>query len=135
MANKNITDLVAATTTALTDLILGRIGSETEDRKIPISVLATLLRTTGLYGVAGQGPQIKSGTNARIGTGTLTAGTSGAIANTSVTATTKIDVSLVGSQTNGGAPIITKNAGVGFTVTSTNGLHGGNFEWSMTESI
>lgn len=58
-------------------------------------VVASSVTTLGgnlTVGSAGYGLQIKGGANNRIGTATLVAGTSGAIANTTVTANSKIFV-------------------------------------------
>lgn len=79
--------------------------------------------TIGTAGVvmetAGQGLQFKTGTNARVGTSTLASGTI-TVANTSVTANTKVKVQLV--SVNGGTLgihyLYTINAGVGFTITA-----------------
>ncbi len=85
----------------------------------------------------GNGLQIKSGTNARIGSATLTGGSSGAIANTSVTASTIIltSVSALGTVTTAKAMLITKNAGVGFTITSADATDTSTVQWTMIESI
>lgn len=72
-------------------------------------------------GSAGKGLQIKEGSNARMGTATLVAGTV-VVANTSVTANTRI---ILTSQTSGAAPgalrVSARTAGTSFTITSTSG--------------
>lgn len=82
----------------------------------------------------GTGIILKSGSNARIGTGTLSGGTV-TIANTSVTANTKIwlqDSS--GSITNIGSLTYSISAGTSFTVTSSNVLDASSFVWLLIES-
>ncbi|MEU2740212.1 glycosyl hydrolase family 28-related protein [Streptomyces sp. NPDC007095] len=69
-------------------------------------------------GSAGGGVAIKEGANARMGVATLAAGTV-TVANTSITANTRV---VPIRQTLGGTPghlSVTKNPGVGFTVTSS----------------
>ena len=69
-------------------------------------------------GSAGGGIAIKEGANARMGLATLAAGTV-TIANTSISANTRV---VVIRQTLGGTPghlSVTKNAGVGFTINSS----------------
>lgn len=88
-----------------------------------------------IAGTAGGGLQIKSGSNARIGTGTLSGGTL-AVANTSVTANTRVflqDTS-AGALTNVGSLTVVTSAGVGFTVTSTNVLDVSTFNYMLVES-
>ena len=69
-------------------------------------------------GTAGKGLVLKSGANARIGQATLVAGTI-AVANTSVTANTRVFVtrsSINGSVAQTGIPSVVTNPGVGFTI-------------------
>ena len=82
--------------------------------------------------VAGNGLVIKEGTNARLGTATLTAGTV-TISNTSVTANSRIFLQGNGN-TNAGflTPVIT--AGVGFTVTSSSGTDARTFSYFIVEA-
>jgi len=74
-----------------------------------------------VVGSAGKGFQVKEGSNARMGTATLVAGTV-VVANTSVTANTRI---FLMSQTSGAAPgslrISARTAGTSFTISSTSG--------------
>lgn len=84
---------------------------------------------------AGNGLQIKSGSNARVGTGVLTGGTQ-TVANTSVTASTLVfltDTST--SVTNVGSLTVVTTAGVGFVVTSTLALDTSTYNWMLIESI
>lgn len=93
--------------------------------------------TTGniIINTAGKGIQIKSGSNARIGTGTLSGGTL-AVANTSVTANTRVFLTdtTSGALTNVGSLTVVTSAGVGFTVSSTNVLDTSTFNWILIES-
>jgi len=73
---------------ANTDAFIVRQGADTEDRGALFSQILTGIRTF-LYGTAGQGISIKEGSNARMGTATLVAGTV-TVLNTSVTANTRI---------------------------------------------
>ncbi|MFE6282425.1 glycosyl hydrolase family 28-related protein [Streptomyces sp. NPDC057877] len=83
-------------------------------------------------GSAGGGVAIAEGANARMGVATLAAGTV-TVANTSVTATTRI---LLQRQAAGGAVgdlTYTRNAGVGFTINSASGTDTSTVEWVMFE--
>lgn len=84
----------------------------------------------------GGGLAIKTGTNARIGTGTLTGGTL-TVANTSVTANSRVFAqdTASGALTNVGTLQVVTSAGVGFTVTSSNVLDTSTFIWVIFESI
>lgn len=80
------------------------------------------LTTTDLrFATAGRGIQIAEGSNARMGTATLVAGTV-TVANTSVTANSRIFLT---SQVDGGTPgflrVSARTAGVNFTITSGSG--------------
>lgn len=98
---------------------------------------ANLTITSGniIANTAGKGLTIKSGTNARIGTGTLTAGTV-TIANTSVTANTRVFLqdTTSGGLTNVGVLTAVTTAGTGFVVTSTLALDTSTFNWLLMES-
>jgi len=43
MTDKTLPTLVAAASIASGDIILGRIGAETEDRKVPMTVVLTFV--------------------------------------------------------------------------------------------
>lgn len=85
--------------------------------------------------IAGKGITLKSGSNARIGTGTLSGGTL-AVANNSVTANTRVFLTdtTSGALTNVGSLTVVTSAGVGFTVSSTNVLDTSTFNWILFES-
>jgi hypothetical protein len=84
-------------------------------------------------GTAGGGLAIKEGTNARLGVSTLSAGTV-TVANTSVTSTTRIFLQRVsGAAANFGHLTYTINAGVSFTVTSSNASDTSVFNWHLVE--
>jgi hypothetical protein len=85
-------------------------------------------------GSAGGGITIKSGTNARIGTATLAAGTA-TVANTSITANTRI---LLTSNTDGGTPgwlrVSAKTNGTSFVITSSSNTDTSTVAWLLVES-
>lgn len=89
----------------------------------------------------GNGPKYTTGTNARVGTSTLTTG-SVTVANTSVTANTKVRIQLAStSGTLGAMYAYTVSAGIGFTITSvtaagaTNTLDLSTIDWYLTEFL
>lgn len=98
---------------------------------------ADLTVTSGniIAATAGKGLKIKSGSNARIGTGTLTAGTV-TIANTSVTANTRVFLTDTSSSTTnvGSLTVSAISANTSFTVTSTLALDTSTFNWMLVES-
>jgi len=86
---------------------------------------------------AGKGVQVKSGSNARIGVGSVLVGGTLAIANTSVTTNTVVMVSVttLGTVTTAKAVHVTKSAGVGFTVTSADATDTSTFDWYLVEAV
>lgn len=84
---------------------------------------------------AGNGLLIKSGSNARIGTGTLSGGTL-TVSNSSVTANTRVFLqdTTSGSLVNVGSLTVVTNAGSNFVVTSSNALDTSTFNWMLVES-
>lgn len=81
---------------------------------------------------AGSGFRIKEGTNARMGTATLVGGTI-AVANTSVSATTRV---LYARSTTGGTPghlSTTQSTGVSFTINSSSGTDTSTCVWMLVE--
>jgi hypothetical protein len=81
---------------------------------------------------AGKGLRIKEGSNARMGTSTLAAGTV-VVANTSITANTRV---FCNRTTTGGTPghlSIVLNAGVGFTINSSSGTDTSTVAWLLME--
>lgn len=84
-------------------------------------------------GSAGGGLSIAEGANARMGTATLVAGTV-TVANTSVTATTRIFLT---SNTDGGTVgflrVSARTAGTNFTITSSSGTDTSTVAWLLVE--
>jgi len=126
-----------STVTLSTPSVFTAPGSVTATTTVT-ATLGAITATNGnvVLGTAGNGIVVKAGTNARIGAATLTAGSSGSIANTSVTANTKIftSVSALGTVTAPQAMLITKSAGVGFTITSADATDTSTVDWFMVES-
>ena len=83
---------------------------------------------------AGNGLYVKEGTNATMGTATLSAGTV-VVSTTKVTANSRIFLTTQGGTlTNVGAPYISaRTAGTSFTITSTNILDASNVAWVIIE--
>lgn len=93
------------------------------------------LTTTGnvTAAVAGSGVRIKEGSNARMGTGTLSGGTV-TIANTSVTASTRVFLTRTGSGTSTGQlRVSAQTASTSFVVTSTDNTDAGTFNYLLVE--
>lgn len=84
---------------------------------------------------AGNGLQVKSGSNAKIGTATLAAG-SVTVANTSVTSNSRIFVT---SNTDGGTPgwlrVSAKTNGTSFVITSSSATDTSTVAWLIVESL
>ncbi|MES2287546.1 MAG: hypothetical protein V4547_17765 [Bacteroidota bacterium] len=81
------------------------------------STLAGIVNTGNItLTTAGNGITIKTGVNASVGTATLVAGTI-AVANTNITANSRVFISPVGNA-NAGLLDVTTSAGVGFTIRS-----------------
>lgn len=101
---------------------------QTRTTKVTISKVGNLVLTT-----AGQGLQLKEGSNARMGTAVLVGG-SVTVANTSVTANSRIFVT---SNADGGTPgslrISARSAGTSFTITSSSGTDTSTVAWVMVE--
>jgi hypothetical protein len=83
-------------------------------------------------GSAGGGIAIKEGANARMGVATLAAGTV-TVANTSITANTRIVPVRQAAGGTLGHLSITKNAGVGFTITSSSNADTSTVLWILFE--
>ncbi len=82
---------------------------------------------------AGQGIKIATGANAKLGTATLAAGTV-TVANTSVTANSKIFISDISGGANVGfLDIGVITAGVSFVVNSSNALDTSSFNYLIVE--
>lgn len=88
-----------------------------------------------LISTIGKGLQVKTGSNAKIGTAVLVAG-SAVVSNTSVTTNSRIFLT---SNTDGGTPgflrVSAKVNGTGFTITSSNALDTSTVAWIIIESI
>ena len=81
---------------------------------------------------AGKGLQIKEGSNARMGTATLVGGTI-AVANTSVTASTRVIYCRSTTGGTAGHLSTTQSAGVSFTITSSSGTDTSTCVWMLVE--
>lgn len=150
--------LVGAGTSAITQLAVGATGtvlagstgadpaftaspSVTGSITAGTTITATLGAITATNGnivmsTAGNGLQVKSGANARIGVGAVLVGGTLTIANTSVTNNTVIIpvITALGTVAAPKALYVTKNAGVGFTVTSSDATDTSTFSWYMVEA-
>lgn len=87
-----------------------------------------------LVSTAGQGLRVKTGSNAKIGTATLVGGTV-TVANTSVTANSRIFYSVSTAGGTQGNLRYTKSAGTSFTITSTSATETSTVDWFIVESI
>lgn len=98
------------------------------------TVAATDSILQGIQKLIGQ-PQVKTGTNGKIGTAVLAAGTV-TVTNTSVTANSRIFLT---SNVDGGTPgwlrISAKTAATSFTITSSSALDTSTVAWMIVESI
>lgn len=102
--------------------------------KISVAAGGSMTLTGGslILGTAGQGIQIKSGTNARAGTATLVGGTV-TVSNTSVTANTVVRYWLKTAGGTVGSYTYTTSAGTGFTITSSSGSDTSTLDWELVE--
>lgn len=86
-----------------------------------------------LINTAGRGLRVKEGSNAKMGTATLVAG-SVVVSNTAVTANSRI---LLTSQTDGGTPgflrVSARTASTSFTITSSSGTDTSTVAWMILE--
>lgn len=81
----------------------------------------------------GKGYRVAEGSNAKQGTGTLVAGKV-TVANTSVTASSRIFLTRTGAITHAGALSVTsQTAGTGFNVESSNAEDAGSFNYEIFE--
>jgi len=100
------------------------IGTTTDNTVDILQVLGDVALTT-----AGNKIKIATGTNASVGTGTLSGGTV-TISTTAVTANSLIFIQYTGTLSNSGQlTIASKIAGTSFTVTSTNASDANTFNW------
>lgn len=104
-----------------------------QERAGEVVVIAT--QATGDFAVmtAGKGLRIKEGSNAKMGSATLVAGKV-TVANTSVTAESRIFVTRKGAAANAGTLTVTaKVAATSFTVESSNGADASSFDYLIFE--
>jgi len=98
------------------------------------TVAATDSILQGIQKLVGQ-PQVKTGTNGKIGTAVLAAGTV-TVANTSVTANSRIFLT---SNVDGGTPgwlrVSAKTVGTSFVITSSSNTDTSTVAWMIVESI
>jgi hypothetical protein len=96
-------------------------------------VLSATTNTSIAVGSAGQGYQVKEGTNAKMGTATLVAGTV-TVSTTAVTANSRIFLT---AQSTGGTPgalrVSARSAGTSFTITSTSSTDTSLVAWFIVE--
>lgn len=83
----------------------------------------------------GKGIQVKSGANGRINLGVVMVGGTVTVANTSVTANTLVLPTRVVSGGTIGDVTVTKNAGMGYTLTSANPLDTSTFDCLLVEAL
>lgn len=95
-----------------------------------------LLSSGGNIGATtlGRGLQVKAGTNGRINMGNVLVAGTVTVANTSVTANTMISWNRVVSGGTLGEITITRNAGVGYTITSSNATETSTIDVMLTEA-
>lgn len=97
-----------------------------------LTTSSTATKALNVSGVGG-GLSIKEGTNARMGVSTLASGTV-VVANTSVTATTRIMLSTQSPSGTVGHPYVSaRTAGTSFTITSTSGSDASVIAWILVE--
>lgn len=117
---------LAASRTSTTAIATVDLGNTTD--LPPINIKGSLVVTN-----AGKGLSIKEGSNAKMGTSALTAG-SVVVSNTSVTATSRIFLT---SQVDGGTPgfvrVSTRTAGTSFTITSSSSTDTSTIAWMLVE--
>lgn len=143
VTGKLITGFVSgAGVVAATDTILQAINKMVGN--IALRALAASPTFTGdinsstgniLVSTIGKGLQVKTGTNSKIGTAVLVAGTV-TVPNTSVTANSRIFVT---SNTDGGTPgwlrVSAKTVGTSFVITSSSVIDTSTVAWVIIESI
>lgn len=94
----------------------------------------TLLNGSLDISTIGQGLKVAEGTNAKQGTSTLGAGGTVTVANTSVTATSRIFLTAQNSSgTAGSVYVSSRTAGTSFTITSTSALDTRLIAWEIFE--
>lgn len=135
-ASRNIAEITAVDTSTLQTIVDVIAPTGTKNGAVVIfgwePTAAVVLPVSLVLAAAGSGLAIKEGTNARMGTGTLASGTA-TIANTSVTANTRVFITMRTHGPNSGFVSVSVNAGVGFTVSSSNASDGNTFNWLLIE--
>ena len=115
------------------DFILTKNGLGTELFKVANAGDCTASAGNVIINTAGKGLRVKEGSNARMGTATLAGGTI-SIANTSITATTRI---LYNRITTGGTVghlrIASRSVGTNFVITSSSGTETSTVDWFLME--
>jgi hypothetical protein len=111
-------------------LLLGAAG----DVNLYRSAGGTLATDNDLtLAVAGKGLQVKEGSNAKMGTATLVAGTK-VVSTTAVTATSRVFLTAQSVGGTAGALAVTaRTAGTSFTITSTSGTDTSTVAWLIVE--
>jgi hypothetical protein len=126
LATDNVLKLAAAAT-----LLLGAAGDVNVYRAAGGPILTT--DNSLAIAVAGQGLQIKEGSNAKMGVATLSGGTI-VVPTTAVTANSRVFLT---AQTSGAAPgalrVSARTAGTSFTITSTSGTDTSIVAWMLVE--
>jgi len=114
------------------DYSLGGVSAIDASFLHPSANLLQILTADLDIATAGRGLQIAEGANARMGTGTMAAGTV-TIANTSVTANTRVFITMRTHGANSGFVSVAVTAGVSFTVSSSNAADANSFNWLLIE--
>ncbi len=124
----NSTPIIQPVNTIAIDTALTNLG-------LRASGGVALFDTDVKVGIVGKGLYVKEGSNATMGTGTLSSGTS-TISTTKVTANSRIFITDTGGgiAANIGALYVSAvSAGTSFTVTSMNVIDSSNFNWFIIE--
>lgn len=126
---------IAGWSSKLTSLV-NTAGSESSDLTwTPQNITDSFIVGANLkLSTAGNGLYVKEGSNATMGTATLSAGTI-VVSTTKVTANSRIFLTVNGGTvTNVGAPYISaRTAGTSFTISSTNVIDASNVAWIIIE--
>lgn len=122
--------------TGLTQIVGTSVNAMRSDASPALSQSISPIWSNNHKWSLGNGLMMASGTNGRVGTFTLSAG-SATIANTSVTANTMIFFSKSGTSllNLGILGSITKTAGTGFSITSTNILDTSSYQYLLVETF
>lgn len=118
-------------------LIAGALAAQTVPGNFTVNGTMTALNVVASFGqlsasLAGTGLSVRGGSNAKIGSGTLTAGTV-TIADTSVTANSKVFITDTSEAGTVGTLAVSTVAGTSLTVTSSNALDTSTFNYMIVE--